>query len=126
MTRGLMPGGGLGGSRMTGGDSGRGQLGVSVRSNSVDAGTKRAVKKQNKAADSYRIKDLDQLEKGRAQRAKKKLEDAAKKAKELKKAEVKGMVKGATATVGLGTAAKLTIAANDKKKKADKKPTTKK
>jgi len=88
---------------------------VSVRSKSVDAGTKRMVTKQNKAADSYKIKDLDKLEKGQALRAAKKLKDAAEKAKQLKAAQKIGMVQGATATAGLGTAG--LIISNKKKKK---------
>jgi hypothetical protein len=102
---------------MAGGtSSGRGKLGVSVRSTKVDAGTKKMVNKQNKAASSYRIKDLDQLEKGQKYRADKKLRDSDTKAKQLKKAELTGVVKGAAATVALGAAAKLTAASNDKKK----------
>ena len=102
------------------------QVGVSVRSKSVDSGTKRMVTKQNKAADSYKIKDLDKLEKGQKARAEKKLRDAATRKADLKKAERKGLVKGATATAGLGVAglsAKLAVASNDKKesKKKDKK-----
>ena len=53
-------------SPTAGSESGPGRgLGVSVRSGSVDTGTKRMVTKQNKAAESYKIKDLDTLEKGR-------------------------------------------------------------
>jgi len=96
------------------------QLGVSVRSKSVDTSTKRMVTKQNKAAESYKIKDLDKLEKGRAQRAEKKLRDAAQREKDLKKAERKGLVKGATATAGLGTAA-LAVVSKDKKESKKKK-----
>ena len=99
------------------------QVGVSVRSKSVDTSTKRMVTKQNKAAESYKIKDLDKLEKGRAQRADKKLRDAAQRDKDLKKAERKGLVKGATATAGLGVAglsAKLAVASKDKKESKKK------
>jgi hypothetical protein len=110
------------GEAMGGGET-RG-LGVSVRSKGVDMSTKRMVNKQNKAADSYKIKDLDKLEKGQKYRAEKKLRDAATKTKELKTAEKKGMVKGAAATVAVGAAAKLTAASNDKKK-ATPKPTPK-
>ena len=94
------------------------QVGVSVRSKSVDTGTKRMVTKQNKAAESYKIKDLDKLEKGQKLRAEKKIRDAAARKAELKKAERKGLVKGATATAGLGVAglsAKLAVASKDKK-----------
>ena len=93
---------------------------VSVRSKSVDTGTKRMVTKQNRAAQSYKIKDLDKLEKGQAQRAAKKARDAAERAKELKAAKRKGMVKGATATAALGTAG-LIVAEKDKDKKKKKK-----
>ena len=95
--------------------------GISVRSKSVDTGTKRMVTKQNRAAESYKIKDLDKLEKGRAARAERKLKDADAKAKQLKKAELTGLVKGAAATAAVGAAAKLTVAAKDKKKKTSTK-----
>ncbi len=94
------------------------QVGVSVRSKSVDAGTKRMVTKQNKAAESYKIKDLDKAEKNRAYRMDKKLRDEVARKKDLKKAERKGLVKGATATAVLGTA---TIAVVPKDKKESKK-----
>jgi hypothetical protein len=99
------------------------QVGVSVRSKSVDTGTKRMVTKQNKAAESYKIKDLDKLEKGQKLRAEKKIRDAAARKAELKKAETKGLVKGATATAGLGVAglsAKLAVASKDKKESKKK------
>ena len=99
------------------------QLGVSVRSKSVDTSTKRMVTKQNKAAESYKIKDLDKLEKGQKLRAEKKIRDAAARKAELKKAERKGLVKGATATAGLGVAglsAKLAVASKDKKESKKK------
>jgi hypothetical protein len=92
------------------------KLGVSVRSKSVDTGTKRMVTKQNKAAESYKIKDLDKLEKGRAQRA------AAKKAAEAaaKKKSNKDMAKGATAATG-GIAAGMVILEKAKSKTSTKK-----
>jgi hypothetical protein len=93
--------------------------GVSVRSKSVDVGTKRMVTKQNKAADSYRIKDLDKYEKGKAAREAKKLRDAAEKAKQLKNSRRIGRIEGATATAGVGTAG-LLIVDNSKKKKKKK------
>jgi hypothetical protein len=105
------------------GKAAKDQVGVSVRSKSVDTSTKRMVTKQNKAAESYKIKDLDKLEKGRAQRAEKKLRDAAQRDKDLKNAERKGLVKGATATAGLGVAglsAKLAVASKDKKESKKK------
>jgi hypothetical protein len=105
------------------GKTAKDQVGVSVRSKSVDSSTKRMVTKQNKAAESYKIKDLDKLEKGRVQRAEKKIRDAAARKAELKKAEKKGLVKGATATAGLGVAglsAKLAVASKDKKESKKK------
>ena len=99
------------------------QVGVSVRSKSVDTGTKRMVTKQNKAAESYKIKDLDKLEKGQKARAEKKLRDEVARKKDLKKAERKGLVKGATATAGLGLAGittKLAVASKDKKESKKK------
>jgi hypothetical protein len=92
------------------------KLGVSVRSKSVDAGTKRMVTKQNKAAESYKIKDLDKLEKGRAQRA------AAKKTAEAaaKKKSNKDMAKGAAAATG-GIAAGTVILETAKSKTSNKK-----
>jgi hypothetical protein len=104
-----------------GGGSRGGSGAISVRSKSVDTGTKRMVTKQNKAAESYKIKDLDKLEKGRKQRAAKKEADAAAKAKALKKAETRGMIKGAAATVGLGSALKLATFTKEDKKKTNKK-----
>ena len=90
---------------------------ITVRSQSVDMGTKRVVTQQNKAAESYKIKDLDKYEKGQKLRAAKKAADAAAKAKALKKAETKGKIKGAAATVGLGSAMKLaTFTKEDKNK----------
>jgi hypothetical protein len=74
------------------------------------------VTKQNKAAESYKIKDLDKLEKGRAQRA------AAKKAAEAaaKKKSNKDMAKGATAATG-GIAAGMVILEKAKSKTSTKK-----
>ena len=91
---------------------------ISVRSKSVDTGTKRMVTKQNKAAESYKIKDLDKLEKGRIARQKAKIAaDAA-----AKKKSNKDMAKGATAATG-GIAAGLVII---EKAKSKTKPVTKK
>ncbi len=104
-----------------GNPSQRGKLGVSTRTSELDKGTKRVVKKQNKAADSYKIKDLDQLEKGRAYRADRKAIAEAKRIKDLKEAERKGKIKGAVATVAVGAGA-LAVADNEKKK-AKAKPT---
>ena len=97
------------------------QVGVSVRSKSVDTSTKRMVTKQNKAAESYKIKDLDKLEKGQKARAEKKLRDAAARKAELKKAERKGLVKGATATAGLGSAVLAVVSKDKKESKKNKK-----
>jgi hypothetical protein len=45
-----------GGSRGGSGGGSRGRVSVSTRSSELDKDTKRSVKKQNKAADSYKIK----------------------------------------------------------------------
>jgi hypothetical protein len=103
------------------GKTAKDQVGVSVRSKSVDAGTKRMVTKQNKAAESYKIKDLDKAEKNRAYRTEKKLRDEVARKRDLKKAERKGLVKGATATAGLSAAGLSTLAVVSKDKKESKK-----
>ena len=103
-----------------GGGTGRGSSGaISVRSKSVDTGTKRMVTKQNKAAESYKIKDLDKYEKGKAQRA------AAKKAAEAaaKKQSNKDKAKGAAAATA-GIAGGLAIVGGAKAK-SNSKPTPK-
>ena len=102
-----------------GGGTGRGSVGVSVRSKSVDTGTKRMVKKQNKAAESYKIKDLDALEKGRIARAKAKLAADAAAKKQSNKDKAKG---AAAATAGIATGLAVVGGA---KAKADSKPTPK-
>ena len=103
-----------------GGGSGRGTSGaISVRSKSVDTGTKRMVTKQNKAAESYKIKDLDKLEKGRIARQKAKLAAEA----AAKKKSNKDMAKGAAAATA-GIAAGMTIVSAPKAKAASK-PTPK-
>jgi hypothetical protein len=118
-------GSGGGGSRpapkMDRTSGGRGRVSVSTRSSELDKKTKATVKKQNKAADSYKIKDMDQLEKGQAYRAAKKASDARENKKALKKAETKGAIKGAAATVGLGSALKLATFTKEDKNKSNKK-----
>jgi hypothetical protein len=79
-----------------GGGTGRGSGAISVRSKSVDTGTKRMVKKQNKAAESYKIKDLDTLEKGRIARQKAKLAAEAAAKKQSNKDKAKGAAAKAT------------------------------
>ena len=111
-----------GGSRGGSGGGSRGRVSVSTRTSELDKGTRSSVKKQNKAADSYKIKDMDALEKGQKYRAARKAEEAAAKAKAIKKAEKKGMIKGAAATVGLGSAMKLATFTKEDKNKP--KPTT--
>jgi hypothetical protein len=104
----------------------RGPGGYSYRGSELTAAEKRALVKQNKSAQSLKNTDLDKLEKGRAARAAKKAADAAAKAKALKKAETKGKIKGAAATVGLGSAMKLATFTKEDKKKTEAKKTTKK
>lgn len=94
-----------------GGGSGRGSGAISVRSKSVDTGTKRMVTKQNKAAESYKIKDLDKLEKGRIARQKAKLAAEA----AAKKKSNKDMAKGAAAATA-GIAAGMTVVGGAKAK----------
>jgi len=102
------------------GAGGRGGSGaISVRSKSVDTGTKRMVKKQNKAADSYKIKDLDALEKGRIARQKAKLAAEAAAKKQSNKDKAKG---AAAATAGIAGGLAVVGGA---KAKADSKPTPK-
>jgi hypothetical protein len=102
------------------GAGGRGGSGaVSVRSKSVDTGTKRMVTKQNKAAESYKIKDLDKLEKGRIARQKAKLAAEAAAKKQSNKDKAKG---AAAATAGI--AAGMTVVGGAKAK-SDSKPTPK-
>jgi hypothetical protein len=115
-----------GGSRGGSGGGSRGRVSVSTRSSELDKDTKRVVKKQNKAADSYKIKDMDAAEKGQKYRAAKKAADAAAKAKALRKAETRGKIKGAAATVGLGSAMKLATFTKEDKKKTEAKKTIKK
>ncbi len=105
------------------GGGSRGPGGYSYRSSELTTAEKRAMTKQNKAAESMKNKDLDKLEKGRITRAAKKAADAAAKAKALKKAETKGKIKGAAATVGLGSAMKLATFTKEDKNKS--KPTAK-
>jgi hypothetical protein len=88
---------------------------ISVRTSQVDRGTTRMVNKQNRAAESYKIKNLDQLEKGRKYRAEVKARKAEDLQRQLKNAETKGKIKGAAATAGVGIAA--AAIAKDKKKK---------
>jgi len=99
--------------------SGKGPGGYSYRGSELSAAEKRALVKQNKSAESMKNKDLDKFEKGRKNRAAKKVRDAAIKAKELKAAETKGKIKGAAATVGVGVGA-LAVAKNEKKKATEK------
>jgi hypothetical protein len=99
------------------GGGSKGPGGYSYRGSELTAAEKRALVKQNKSAQSLKNTDLDKLEKGRAARAAAKAAAAAAKAKAIKKAETKGKIKGAAATVGLGSAMKLaTFTKEDKNK----------
>ena len=108
------------------GGGSRGPGGYSYRSSELTAAEKRALVKQNKSAQSLRNTDLDKLEKGRKQRAEKKERDKAAEKKALKKSELKGKIKGAAATVGLGSALKLATFTKEDKKKTKAKTTIKK
>ena len=97
----------------------RGRLGVSTRTSQIDAGTKRMVKKQNKAAESYKIKDMDAMEMNKI----KYQASLKKKAAELKAAKIKGFKVGAAvggATVGTA-AVGVAVVKKDKKKPSTKK-----
>ena len=90
---------------------------VSTRSSELDAPTKRMVKKQNKAAESYKIKDMDKLDKNRADYIKRKQAQLDKLKAEIAAAKKQGRKQGAAATVvvvGAGAAYKKK---SDKKKK---------
>ena len=93
-----------GGPSSSGGRGSGNRVSVSTRSSQLDSGTKRSVKSQNKAAESYKIKDMDKLEKGQKYRAELKMRKAEDQARLLKNAETKGKIKGAAATAGLGIA----------------------
>jgi hypothetical protein len=86
---------------------------ISVRKSTVDTGTNRMVKKQNRAAESYKIKDLDKFESGQKYRAAQKLKKEAELKAKIKNAENKGKAKGAAAAIGIG----VTAAAVSKNKK---------
>ena len=101
------------------GGSGRGRVSVSTRSSELDSKTKSTVKKQNKAAESYKIKDLDKLEKGRIARQKAKLEAEAAAKKKSNKDKAKG---AAAATAGIAGGL---VVVGGAKAKADSKPTPK-
>ncbi len=76
-----------GGTYTARGGSERGRLGVSVRSSKVDPNTNRMVKKQNKAAESYKIKDMDKVDKNKIAYEKAKIE----KGKTIGKATMAGI-----------------------------------
>lgn len=104
-------GGGLAGKITSKGE--RGRLSVSTRTSQIDAGTKRMVKKQNKAAESYKIKDMDAQDINKA----KYQASLKKKAADLKAAKVSGFKAGAAvggATVGTA-AAGVAIVKKDKR-----------
>lgn len=112
--------GGRGAAKGDGTSPGRGRLGVSTRGSELDSATKRSVTKQNNAAESYKIKDMDKLEKGQKYRAEQKLKKEAELKAKLKSADVKGQVKGAAKTLAAGA---TVVAAAASKKKAEAKPT---
>ena len=96
----------------------KGRLGVSTRKSELDSGTKKMVKKQNKAAESYKIKDMDAMEMNKI-----KYQAALKKkAADLKAAKIKGFKAGAAvggATVG-AAAVGVAVVKKDKKKPSTK------
>ena len=80
------------------GGSGRGPGGYSYRSSELTAAERRALKKQNKAAESLKNKDLDKMDKNKAAYAKQK----AARAEQLKGAYKVGKKVGATAGLAGG------------------------
>ena len=96
----------------------KGALSVSTRKSELDSGTKKMVKKQNKAAESYKIKDMDaqEMNKIKYQAALKK------KAADLRASKISGFKAGAAvggATVG-ATAVGVAVVKKDKKKPSTK------
>ena len=89
---GYMPGGG-------GGASGRGPLGVSTRGTQTDSGTRRMVNQQNKAADSYKIKDLDKMEANKVKYQQDKQRRADQLEDSYKAGKLEGKVKAAVVAV---------------------------
>jgi len=77
---------------------GRGPGGYSYRSSELSAAERRALKKQNKSAESLKNKDLDQMDKNKAAYAKQK----AARAEQLKGAYKVGKKVGATAGLAGG------------------------
>jgi len=104
-----------GGSSASGG---RGRVGVSVRSGEVDSGTNRMVKAQNKAAESYKVKDLDAMEKNQMQYQKQKQQRAAQLEGAYKVGKIEGKIKGGAAGLAAGIAADEAARAIAKKKEA--------
>jgi len=111
-------GGGLAGSAGSRVSKVNKPLSVSTRSSELDSGTKRMVKKQNKAAESYKIKDMDAMEINKI----KYQASLIKKAADLKAAKASGFKAGAAAGgATVGTAAVgIAIVKKDKKKNSTK------
>ena len=120
---GAIPGGGSGAAKGPGA--------YSVRPKTLEGGTRRAVKKQDKAAKSYVAKDLDKMEANKAKYQRQKELNAEKATATKERAYKAGKRKG-TAVGGLSAIA-ATVAAEaarlkieKEKKAAKKKATTKK
>ena len=108
----------IGGGSSASGGGGRGRLSVSVRSGEVDPGTNRMVKAQNKSAESYKVKDLDAMEKNKIQYQKQKEQRAAQLEGSYKAGKLEGKIKGGAAGLAAGIAAdELARAAAKKKEK---------
>ena len=90
---------------------------VSTRSSELDAPTKRMVKKQNKAAESYKIKDMDKMDKNRADYIKRKQAQLDKLKAEIAAAKKQGRKQGAAAAVTVIGAGAVYKKKSDKKKK---------
>lgn len=95
----------------------KGKMGVSTRSSELDSATKRMVKKQNKAAESYKIKDMDKLDKNRIAYINRKQAQIDRLKAEIRAAEKRGETKGA---IKIGGIVAATVAAKKAKEKLDK------
>ena len=106
---GAIPGGGSGAAKGPGA--------YSVRPKTLEGGTRRAVKKQDKAAKTYVAKDLDKMEKNKINYQRKKELDAERAAAAKKKAFNKGTAVGGLSAIAATVAAEAARVKLDKEKK---------
>ena len=115
---GAFPGGGSGAAKGPGA--------YSVRPKTLEGGTRRAVKKQDKAAKSYVAKDLDKMEANKIKYQRQKELNAAKATAAKNRAFNKGAGAGGLAAIAATVAAEKARLALAKKKEAEKKAKLKK